>query len=152
MEDALTILSWFFIAAGSFFFVVGSLGLVRMPDVFTRMHALSVAETLGVGFLLVGMAIDSGFNLNTGRLIIILGILYYTAPIATHALAQAALQAGVEPQLAEDRTKRGRRMPATRTAARAGKIKTEPTRKPAKRKTAAKRTTKPKGRSRSSKR
>ena len=118
MQDQfITILSWLFLAAGSFFYLVGALGLFRMPDVFTRMHAVSVSDTLGVGFLITGMAIDAGWSLNTARLVIILAILLFTGPIATHALAQAALLARVKPKLSDDRLKNSRRMSATRRAA-----------------------------------
>ena len=52
------ILSWPLMIAGSFFYVVGAIGLLRMPDVFTRMHATSVSDTFGAGLLLVGMMIS----------------------------------------------------------------------------------------------
>ena len=51
--------SWALILLGSFFTIVGALGLVRMPEVFTRMHAASVTDTLGVGFLILGMCCAS---------------------------------------------------------------------------------------------
>ena len=108
------------LAIGSLFYVVGAVGLVRMPDVFTRLHAASVMETLGAGSLLLGMMIAGGWSLDTAKLAIILGILLYTGPIATHALARAALTAGVEPILAEDRTKT-RKTKKTRKTRKGGK-------------------------------
>ena len=108
------------LAIGSLFYVVGAVGLVRMPDVFTRLHAASVMETLGAGSLLLGMMIAGGWSLDTTKLAIILGILLYTGPIATHALARAALTAGVEPILAEDRTK-PRKTNKTRKTKKGGK-------------------------------
>lgn len=95
---------WILLGAGSFFYLVGGIGLVRMPDLFTRMHAASVSDTLGAGLLLVGMMLAAGWSLVTVKLVVILGVLFFTSPIATHALAQAALAAGLKPQLAEDRT------------------------------------------------
>jgi len=91
---------------GSFFYLVGAIGLVRMPDLFTRMHAASVSETLGAGLLLLAMMLAAGWSLNAAKLAVILGILFFTGPVATHALAQAALTAGLKPQLAEDRTRK----------------------------------------------
>lgn len=85
------------IAIGAFFYLVGAIGIYRMPDVFTRMHAASVSETLGVAFLLVGMMFLAGVSLVTVKLAIILGIILFTSPIATHALAQAALNEGIKP-------------------------------------------------------
>ena len=93
------VLSWPFLAAGSFFYVVGLIGLVRMPDVYTRMHAASVSDTFGATLLLIGMMFISGLSLVTAKLFIILLILLFTGPVATHALARAARYAKVEPVL-----------------------------------------------------
>src|SRR3989337_1405040 len=100
------LMSWGLILAGSFFTVVGGIGLVRMPDVYTRMHAASVTDTLGAGLLIFGMMLQAGFTLVTLKLLFILGLFFFFAPVVTHALAQAALHENVEPRLAEDR--RGR--------------------------------------------
>lgn len=85
------------IAIGAFFYVVGALGLYRMPDIFTRMHAAGISDTMGAGLLLTGMMVLAGFSLVTVKLAIILGIILFTSPIATHALAQAALHEGIVP-------------------------------------------------------
>jgi multicomponent Na+:H+ antiporter subunit G len=102
------IASWVLILSGSFFTIVGALGMVRMPDVFTRMHAASVVDTLGVGFLLLGMMLQAGLSLVTFKLLFLLLLFLFTAPVVTHALAQACLHENVEPQLAEDRRAKGR--------------------------------------------
>ena len=96
-------LSWFFILGGSFFTIVGALGLLRMPEVFTRMHAASVTDTLGAGLLLIGMMLQAGPTLVALKLLFILALFFFTGPVITHALAQAAMQAGIEPKLEEDR-------------------------------------------------
>lgn len=90
------------IAAGAVFFLVGAIGLYRMPDVFTRMHATGISDTMGAGLLLVGMIFVSGFSLVSVKLAVILGVILFTSPIATHALAQAVLSAGIKPVLADD--------------------------------------------------
>ena len=78
------------ILLGSFFTVVGALGLVRMPEVFTRMHAASVTDTLGVGFLILGMGLQAGLSLVTLKLFFLMLLLFvFTGPVVTHALAQA---------------------------------------------------------------
>ncbi len=100
------VLSWAFILGGSFFTVVGTIGLVRMPELFTRMHAASVTDTLGAGLLLIGMMLQAGLTLVTAKLIFIFLLLFFTGPVITHALAQAAMQAGVHPKLDEDRRHR----------------------------------------------
>jgi multicomponent Na+:H+ antiporter subunit G len=99
----LELASWALISAGSFFTVVGALGLVRMPDVFTRMHAASVTDTLGVGFLIAGMCLQAGFSLVSVKLLFLLVLFLFTVPVVTHAVAQACLYEKVEPILAEDR-------------------------------------------------
>jgi multicomponent Na+:H+ antiporter subunit G len=95
--------SWALILLGSFFTVVGALGLVRMPEIFTRMHAASVIDTLGVGLLIFGMILQAGFGLVTLKLLFLLALFFFTAPVVTHALAQACTHEGIEPVLAEDR-------------------------------------------------
>jgi multicomponent Na+:H+ antiporter subunit G len=106
LTPIIDIASWALILLGSFFTVVGALGLVRMPEIFTRMHAASVIDTLGVGFLILGMGLQAGFTLVTLKLVFLLALFFFTGPVVTHALAQACLHEGVEPMLAEDR--RGR--------------------------------------------
>jgi multicomponent Na+:H+ antiporter subunit G len=97
------IASWALILLGSFFTIVGALGLVRMPEVFTRMHAASVTDTLGVGFLIVGMGLQAGLSLVTLKLLFLLLLFVFTVPVVTHALAQACLHEGIKPALAQDR-------------------------------------------------
>lgn len=94
------ILAGCFLFAGAFFLLAGAVGMNRMPDLFTRMHAASVGDTLGVGLMLVGMAILGGFTLVTVKLLFLLAFLLFVGPVASHALAAAALKAGVKPVLA----------------------------------------------------
>jgi multicomponent Na+:H+ antiporter subunit G len=109
-----TSLSWILLAAGAFFYLVAALGLVRMPDVFTRMHANAIADTAGAGLMLAGMMVAAGISLVSVKLLVILAIILFTSPIVTHALAQAAMHAGVEPILAG---KGGRSAPGSKTPA-----------------------------------
>ena len=102
------ILSWVLILLGSFFTLVGAVGMIRMPEVFTRMHAASVTDTLGVGLLIAGMMLQAGFTLVTLKLLFLLGLFAITGPVVTHALAQACLHENVQPRLAEDRRRRVR--------------------------------------------
>lgn len=103
MTQAVEIASWVLILAGSFFTLVGALGLVRMPDAFTRLHAVSVVETAGVGCLFLGMSLQAGLGLVTLKLLFLLVLFFFTGPVVTHALAQACLHEGIEPLLAQDR-------------------------------------------------
>jgi multicomponent Na+:H+ antiporter subunit G len=94
------ILAGCFLFAGAFFLIAGAIGMNRMPDLFTRMHAASVGDTLGVSLMLVGMVILGGFTLVTVKLVFLLAFLLFMGPVASHALAAAALKAGVKPLLA----------------------------------------------------
>lgn len=97
---AADILGWvggLFVVAGGVFMVIGALGVVRMPDVFTRMHAASVSDTFGVSLLLVGLVLIAGFTLVSVKLILLVLFLALTGPTAIHAIARAALHAGVKP-------------------------------------------------------
>ncbi len=100
MTMVIDLMSWALLLAGGFFMVVGAIGINRMPDVFTRMHAASVSDTLGAGLLLAGMMLQAGFSLVTVKLIVILMLFVFQNPLATHALTQAALHAGLKPLLA----------------------------------------------------
>lgn len=105
MTVLLDVASWILLAAGGFFCVVGAIGLHRMPDLFTRMHATSVSDTAGVGLLIAGMALQTADWTVWIRLGVILIVLYVTGAVASHALARAALHDGQKPVLtAEDGT------------------------------------------------
>ncbi|MDP3638785.1 MAG: monovalent cation/H(+) antiporter subunit G [Azonexus sp.] len=100
MSELVDILSGLCLLAGAFFCVVGGIGLIRMPDFFTRMHAASVTETLGAGLILLGLTLQSGFTLVTVKLLMIGLLIFFASPTASHALARAALLRGVKPKLA----------------------------------------------------
>ncbi len=97
----LDIASWVLLVIGGAFCVIGAVGLLRMPDFFTRTHAASVVDTLGAAFILLGLMLQAGPTLVAVKLAAIGILLFFTSPVATHALARAALARGVEPELAE---------------------------------------------------
>jgi len=97
----LDVASWALILVGGAFCIIGAIGLLRMPDFFTRMHAASIVDTLGAAFILLGLMLQAGVSLVTVKLIAIGLLLFFTSPVSTHALARAALARGVEPVLAE---------------------------------------------------
>jgi multicomponent Na+:H+ antiporter subunit G len=78
------------LAAGCFFVVVGCLGLIRMPDRYTRMHAASVTDTLGANLVLLGLLLRCDDALVAAKLIVLALLLFFASPTATHALARAA--------------------------------------------------------------
>lgn len=90
MFDAL---SWIFIVSGLFFLVVGTVGILRMPDVLTRLHPAGMTDTMGAGFLLLGMAFQTADWMVLVRLALVWGFMLFTAPIASHALARVVILA-----------------------------------------------------------
>lgn len=98
----LDVVSWVFLVSGAFFCVVGGIGMLRLPEFYTRMHAASVTDTGGVILIFAGLLCQAP-NFPVGvRLVLVLVFLLFTSPTATHALAKAARRAGVEPIASED--------------------------------------------------
>ena len=95
--------SWADLVAGGLFCIVGAVGMLRMPDFYTRMHAASVIETLGGGLILLGLMLQAGFTLITVKLLIVALLIFFASPTAAHALARAAMERGLRPRLDDDR-------------------------------------------------
>ena len=93
MDSALHYASWFLLASGAFFCVVGGLGILRLPDFYSRLHASGVIDTLGAGLVLFGLLLQTETLDVALRLVLIFFFLLFTVPTATHALAKSALQA-----------------------------------------------------------
>lgn len=82
---------------GMFFMFVGSLGIIRMPDLFMRMSATTKSATLGVSFTLLAAALHFAGDLgNATRIIATIVFLFITAPVAAHMIGRAAYFSGVE--------------------------------------------------------
>lgn len=101
MALVLDIASWIMLIAGAFLAVVGGIGMLRMPDLYTRMHAASVTDTGGAILIIGGLLCQAPDFPVAVRLLLVLVLLLFTGPTATHALAKAARRDGVEPLLAE---------------------------------------------------
>lgn len=115
------ILSWAFLLSGSFFLVVGGVGLLRLPDFYTRIHAAGMVDTLGAPLILVGLCIQAGWSLNTVKMLLILGFLLLASATTGHALAKAAFAHGLKPLL-HDESKTGAGLSASSDAA-GGEVK-----------------------------
>ena len=96
MELVYDIISWVLLTAGGLFVLVGGIGAIRMPDLYTRMHVASVTDSTGAILVLVGIMFQAGLSLATLKLIAILIFLLFTGPTASNALASAALLSGVK--------------------------------------------------------
>ena len=95
MSVALDVLSWVLIIAGGLFCLVGAIGLLRMPDFYTRVLAASVTDIVGSFAILLGLALQAGLTLVTVKLVFIALLIFFTSPAATHALVKAALERGI---------------------------------------------------------
>ena len=93
------LVSWACLLAGGALLVISGIGMIRLPDLFSRLHAAGLTDTLGAALVLFGLSFQSGFSLVTVKLMMILVFLLVTAPTATHALAKAALHGGQRPLL-----------------------------------------------------
>ena len=101
MEAATDVVSWVLMVAGSLFAVVGGIGLLRLPDLFARMHGAGMTDTMGAGLILTGLMFQAGLSLVALKLVLILLFLLLTSPTSAHALAKSALAHGQQPMLAE---------------------------------------------------
>ncbi|MEM1080546.1 MAG: monovalent cation/H(+) antiporter subunit G [Pseudomonadota bacterium] len=104
VEQVLTIVSITCLLTGGVFGIIGGIGLLRFPDVYSRLHAASITDTLCALLIVLGLLIQVGLALPSIKLLLVLLFLLFTAPTASHALARAAVLDGVEPALAKPDT------------------------------------------------
>ena len=102
--EILNDISAIFITVGSLSIIVGLLGVYRMPDFFTRLHAASVIDTLGAMLILFGLIIHHGLSMVSLKLFLILIFILITTPTAAHALAKSALHGNLKPTIGNDRS------------------------------------------------
>lgn len=74
---------------GAFFFLVGTVGLIRMPDVYCRMHATTKCDTLGAGLALLALIVYKGFSIVSVKLLLVIVFLWLTNPTAAHIISKA---------------------------------------------------------------
>lgn len=91
------VVSLVLLIVGAFFLLVGSIGIVRLPDFFTRTHAIGKSDTLGVILALTGLGLHDGITLNSAKLLVAAIFVSLTVPVGTHALARAAYRSGLQP-------------------------------------------------------
>lgn len=75
--------------------LLGSIGIIRLPDFYARTHAASKVDTVGIIFLLLGLGVYEGLTLNGGKLLLAILFVAVTNPVAIHVLARAALRFGL---------------------------------------------------------
>ena len=97
LESVIDFVSWTLLLCGAGFTLTGSIGVLRFPDFYTRLHAVSVCDTMGAGLVLAGLMLQGGLSLATLKLILIFYFMIFSGPTAVHALAEAALQRNLRP-------------------------------------------------------
>ena len=97
-------ISWACILGGAFFAIVGALGMIRLPDVFSRMHGAGMVDTLGCWLILVGLMFQTDEWIVFVKLGLIIMFIAFTAPTTTFALSRAAVDGGVNPRLKNPKT------------------------------------------------
>lgn len=102
IESARIALIVLFVVLGLFFTFVSAVGVVRLPDVYSRAHTASQADTLGAGFALAGVALALGINSTSIKTVLLLFFIFITNPTAAHAIARAAHEQGIEPWTTDD--------------------------------------------------
>ncbi len=94
-----------FMVIGGIFAIIGSIGLVRFPDVYTRSHAQTVVNVGGVILLLVGVMVNSFFSTLFVKALFLIIFIFVTSPVGTHAITKAAYLSGVKPIAKKDEWK-----------------------------------------------
>ena len=103
--DVKTVITGICLVIGCFFVIVASIGIIRFPDFYSRIHPAGKTDTLGQSMVLIGLMVYEGFSLVSVKLLIIIIFIFIANPTATHALANAAYVAGLKPWQKGDRRK-----------------------------------------------
>ena len=99
IDTVLDVLSWILLCLGGLFVLAGGIGALRLPEFYTRLHAASLTETMATILIFTGMVLQAGLTLASVKLVAIMLFLLLTAPTASYALANAALQSGMQPKI-----------------------------------------------------
>lgn len=98
------ILSIVIVSFGAFFLLMGSIGLIRLPDFYSRAHATGKSDTLGIMLVIGGLIVYEGFTINSAKLLIMIIFVGLTNPTATNALTRAAYRFRLRPWFKKDQT------------------------------------------------
>ena len=97
IENIWDILSICFLGIGVFFILTGSLGLLKLPDVFSRIHSSGMIDTAGAAFIILGMIFQSGISLATAKLVFIGIFIFFSSPVSSHVISNLARKKGLLP-------------------------------------------------------
>ncbi|MEM9380536.1 MAG: monovalent cation/H(+) antiporter subunit G [Planctomycetota bacterium] len=124
MSEAVDVLSWVLLVSGGVASVVAGIGALRMPDLFSRMHAASILDTLAPAAVLSGLILQAGWTVVAFKLFLVFCFLAITTSTAAHALARSALTYGEVPVGVDE--EQARRIADRARAAFSGEGRAEP--------------------------
>lgn len=101
MIEIQSVISIVLVIAGIAFILLGSIGILRLPDFYSRIHAVSTSDTIGLILVILGMIAYQGFTQSSLKLLLILLFISLSNPIGSHALARAAFKKGLKPFINE---------------------------------------------------
>lgn len=104
MSEIQIAISALFIVIGIAFMLMGSIGILRLPDFYSRTHAVSKSDTLGIAFVILGLVIYEGFTQSSLKLLLVVLFIALANPVGTHALAKAALHKGLKPLITDNKS------------------------------------------------
>jgi multicomponent Na+:H+ antiporter subunit G len=84
------------LSLGALFFLLGTVALLRFPDVYTRLHGVTKCDTLGLGLILLGLMLHEGATIASAKMLFIIIFVFITSPTAAHALVRATYKHGVK--------------------------------------------------------
>lgn len=96
MAEIRCVLTVIFLLAGLFFLAVSVVGVMRFPDIFSRLHAIGLGQSLGTGFFCIGLFVYQGLNTTGIKIILILIVTMLAGPIGTHILDRVAYREGLK--------------------------------------------------------
>jgi multicomponent Na+:H+ antiporter subunit G len=96
------VLMWVFVSAGSAFLIIGAIGLLRLPDFYSRIHAAGITDTMGAWLVLIGLLFAGAGAMVNIKIVMLLFFLILTSPLSSHALAKAAFLRGLKPMIGPD--------------------------------------------------
>ncbi len=101
--EILYVFAGIFVSLGAFFLLAGSIGLLRLPDFYTRAHAQGKADTLGMMLIIFGLFLTQGFTINGAKLLIIIAFIGLTSPVGTNVMLKAAYHCRLIPWFKNDK-------------------------------------------------
>jgi len=96
------LLSWICLGLGGLLGIIGGIGMHRLPDFYTRLHAAGTTDTLCAALFLLGLGLQVGLTLASFKLFLIFAFIFFTSPTASHSLANAAMLGGIKPWTKND--------------------------------------------------